>query len=201
MPIVSDPNEGRFSEMLALLRHSAGFLKWVIEILASMSIQDRQLAHALDAIPAVVDSRSRALIDAILSHDFDESLAQHGLDNESLDWQFKFAGYKAALETTEELDVSPDSSHRKRRKGLKKAQIVLKWLNVPLRSIAAAIPGVGGAYNEIKDGVEAAVETAVDQPGAATRVAATAARAASRVGRLVTPPWQRGTDLSRGRDR
>jgi hypothetical protein len=47
---------------------------------------------------------------------------------------------------------------------------VLAWRNVALLSITDAIPGVGGIYNEVKDGVEAAIDTVSDEPGAVKRV-------------------------------
>ena len=184
MPIVDDPNEGRFSQMLALLRHSAEFLRWVIEIVRSMPIEDQRLAHALSVMPGVVEDRSRDLINAVLSHEYDDALADHGLDNESFDWQFKLAGYQAALERVDELNIAAGDSRRRKRKGLKKVQTVLKWLNVPLRSIAGAIPGAGGAYNEVKDGVEATVDTAVDQPGAFKKAAGSVARVVGRLNPL-----------------
>lgn len=170
MAIQAEPNEGQFSELIAFIRHSAELLIKAIHLILRFGVKNAALRNAMTELDSVVRSRSDELITSVLSHDYDDELERHGLSNDSPDWRFKFAGYQAAVETFEDLDVDESSPLRRVRKALNPIKTVLGWMNVALRSIASAIPGVGGAYNEIKDGVEAAIDTVIDQPGAVMRV-------------------------------
>jgi hypothetical protein len=170
MAIQTEPNEGQFSELIALLRHSAEFLNKTIHLILRIGVKNEALRNAMTELDSVVRLRSDELITSVLSRNYDGELERHGLSNDSPDWQFKFAGYQAAVEAFEDLGVDESGPLRKLRKALNPIKTVLGWMNVALRSIASAIPGVGGAYNEIKDGVEAAIDTVIDQPGAVMRV-------------------------------
>jgi hypothetical protein len=169
MPIEVNPEDGQFSELIGFLAHSAQFLIHTIRMIRRVGRRNRLLTDSMDGLESLVETRSADVIRSVRSHDFDTGLREHGLDNESPDWRFKFGGYQAAIAAYDDLGVDESSRWRKVKKALKPMKTVLAWINVALRSITDAIPGVGGIYNEVKDGVEAAIDTVSDEPGAVKR--------------------------------
>jgi hypothetical protein len=181
MTAVSQVDEGPFSELMALIRDSSSFLQRLVKYLRVLGKRDEAFVAALEGFETLVVDRSTALLAEIASGRADDDLTAHGLANDSPDWRFKNSLYKLSRADFEKSAELTSGRFQPLRKLMHVAKSPLHCLNVVLRSVTSAMPGVGGAYGELKDGAEAAVDLAVAQPGVFRRVGSGIRRVGTRI--------------------
>lgn len=162
-----------FTELIAFTWVTHQLIDFVLDRLMQLEELDTQIAATIPALKEQLPKRTVQLIGQLLGGEHADELNRHGLSDGHPEWQFKYAVFQAALRDLSleasalvveaaATGVQPDQGRLKRL--LQKVRHPLKGANVILRSLAAATPA-GGAFNEIKDGVEAAVDKVTDESG------------------------------------
>ena len=172
MTVQTGPAGRSFSELVQFVSDCSGLLTRVITELSLFRPMTTERRFPLDEeLLTIVLESETTLLRQIASHDFDRALGHHGLANGDPAWRFKKFAFYSALETLEiEAPKRPVTTRRKKKR-FRSIKMVLSPANVILRSVADSIPSVGGEYNEIKDGVEATLDVAIDSPGLLSRLA------------------------------
>jgi hypothetical protein len=148
---------GGFAGLRVFVQESSTLIESALGQLMDVSDLDDGLGASIPLAREAVRARSRDVLAAIESGDFDSALNDHGLADGTPEWEFKFAVFRASHRRYNELTAN-DAGAGGVRGLLSSLRHPLKSINVILRSVAAAIPGVGGALTELKDGTEAAVD-------------------------------------------
>jgi hypothetical protein len=159
---ISQFGPAEFSELIEFMWLTGGLVIWTLDYLSDLGNLDQEVRDAIPGVRARVWPKVLQVIGQILGGEHADALRRHGLANGDPEWEFKYAVFRSALAhaaTGEEPDDDPET---RRGRFFDKVRHPLKAANVILRSLASALPG-GGAFNEIKDGVEAVVDKATDR--------------------------------------
>jgi hypothetical protein len=166
------PNEllqagaSEFTGLVRFIWDTTWLIDATLEALFELDMLDRGIHQTIPDLRVQVPERSLEVIGQILGGEHADALRRHGLADGDPEWAFKSAifasGLRDAQETLAERDPTSDTHQRWIRRFLRRARHPLRAANVILRSVASALPG-GGAFNEIKDGVESLVEEVLDE--------------------------------------
>lgn len=161
-----DPEDAPFSELIAVVRDSDGFLVDILEQVTDVAALPSETRRALQLTQGVIPARAADLVAAIRTGEHDALLHLHSLGDDDAGWSLKYVQYFRArrdLERRREQGAGPGQAGV--RRFLRWTQRPLKWLNVILGSVADVIPGAGGAYKELKETTEAVVDDALGDTG------------------------------------
>jgi hypothetical protein len=173
MTVQPGPAGRSFTELVQFVSDCSGLLTRVVTELSQFRPMATERRITLDEhlLTIVLDSET-TLLRQIASHDFDRMLGNHGLANGDPAWRFKKFAFYSALETLEiEAPQRPVTTGGKRKR-FRSIKLVFSPANVILRGVADSIPGIGGQFNDITDGLEATIDVAIDSPGLLPRSAA-----------------------------
>lgn len=158
MTLDNNSESSEFSELIHFIGVLTDLLKDCVEILRNMDDLPGEIAIIISELSATIDEHSSEVIRDILSNNYSSQLVAHGLNNNSAEWRFKYALFVVRLNRFRVSTAIRPQSVTSAQKWLRRIGAVFKPANVILRSVAAAIPGVAGAFSEIKDGMEVAAE-------------------------------------------
>jgi hypothetical protein len=151
-----------FTELVQLIWATTGLIDDTLEALDEPGMLDEGIRQTIPDVRAQVPERSLEVIGQILGGEYADALRRHGLADGDPEWAFKSAIFASGLGGSEPL---PERDHRTQesiRHFLDRVRRPLRAANVVLGSVASALPG-GGAFHEIKDGVESLVEEVMDE--------------------------------------
>ena len=164
MAFASPPSaDGEFAQLVVFINESTEFLVTALAQLLDLTDLDPILQPTIRDARDAVQERSQEVVASIRSGNFDDALRVHGLGDGSPEWQFKLGVYRASRRRFDERSVRAASGQSGLRQRLRWMRHPFKAINVILKSVAAAIPGVGGALAELKDGTEAVIEDHTDE--------------------------------------
>ena len=150
-----------FSELVLFVWATAQLVGRTLQDLNEVDDLDEEVRAAIPGIHARVPVRTVQLIGQILGGEHADALRRHGLADGDPEWRFKFAEFLTSAAEADrvrrESDDDPAARPGAIRRILSKVKHPLRAANVILRSLSSAVPG-GGAFTEIKDGVEAVID-------------------------------------------
>jgi hypothetical protein len=123
---------------------------------------DEGIRQTIPDVRAQVPERSLEVIGQILGGEHADALRRHGLADGDPEWAFKAAIFDSGLGGSGPLAERDDRTQESIRRFLDRVRRPLRAANVVLGSVASALPE-GGAFHEIKDGVESLVEEVMDE--------------------------------------
>jgi hypothetical protein len=162
---ISQFGPAEFSEVIEFVWLTGALVIGTLTYLSEVDDIGDEIRTAIPGVQARVWPQALQVIGQILGGEHADALRRHGLINGDPEWIFKYAVFRSALADAAPgptLDDDPETRRVKIRDFLGKIRHPLKAANVILRSLASALPG-GGAFNEIKDGVEAAADKVADR--------------------------------------
>lgn len=172
-----------FQELIAFLDSALAFVKAIVELARVHSVLSASLTSLLAPLPNRIDIH----IDAVRGHieqlptlpiDYFigldpanmsdgvrdiQYLVQHGLQDGNPEMAFKTGVYNESLERISRsygdiTTTEPTMSLKEWRQFFGQSVDTIKSLGIILKSIAAAIPLIGGALSEIVDAIQNALE-------------------------------------------